>query len=54
MIQSFEPNEDWFYDYRSERSFTGPELASPRSHPPGQTVPGPVDRVPPDWPTRLN
>jgi Zn-finger in ubiquitin-hydrolases and other protein len=54
MIQSFEPGEDWFYDYRTEQFFEGPALAPPDSHPAEQGVPGPHDRVPPDWRSKLN
>lgn len=49
IIQSYEPGEDWFWDYVDEVAFEGPVLASPRHHPLDQTVPGPADRVPPDW-----
>ncbi|NID14248.1 UBP-type zinc finger domain-containing protein [Luteibacter yeojuensis] len=49
IIQSFEPGEDWFYDYRDESVFDGPILAPPNSHPVDQTVPGPEDRVPKRW-----
>jgi hypothetical protein len=48
-IQSFEPGEDWFYDYRTDQMLAGPELAPPRERPAEQTVPGPADRVPRDW-----
>jgi len=41
VIQSFEPGEDWFYDYRSGEFIEGPALAPPDSHPLGQGVPGP-------------
>jgi hypothetical protein len=53
-IQSFEPGEDWFFDYRTEHLFDGPELAAPTSHPDDQPVPGPAGRVPDDWMSRLN
>lgn len=49
VIQSFEPGEDWFWDYRTEQFLDGPELAPPRSHREDQTVPGPADRVPSNW-----
>jgi hypothetical protein len=49
IIQSFEPGEDWFFDYRTGGAFNGPELARPDSHPPDQPVPGPAGAVPPDW-----
>jgi hypothetical protein len=54
VIQSFEPGEDWFYDYRSGDFVRGPELAPPDSHPEGQPVPGPEGAVPPDWQRHLN
>jgi hypothetical protein len=54
IIQSFEPGEDWFYDFRSEEVFVGPELAAPHSHPLDQPTPGPAGKVPPDWQRRLN
>jgi hypothetical protein len=54
VIQSFEPGEDWFYDYRSGEFFEGPTLAPPDAHPLGQGVPGPQDRVPEDWQTKLH
>lgn len=49
IIQSFEPGEDWFWDYRVQDYASGPQLASPRSHPEAQGVPGPIGRVPADW-----
>lgn len=49
VIQSFEPGEDWFYDYRDESVFDGPELPPPHSHPLDQPVPGPAGRVPARW-----
>ena len=54
VIQSFEPGEDWFYDYRSGEFFEGPVLAPPGSHPISQRVPGPQGAVPPDWREQLN
>lgn len=49
LIQSFEPGEDWFWDYVDEAVVDGPELAAPDSHPADQPVPGPAGRVPDDW-----
>jgi len=49
VMQSFEPGEDWFWNYATEQYVDGPELAAPDSHPRNQTVPGPADRVPRDW-----
>ena len=48
-IQSFEPGEDWFWNYATDEAFEGPHLAAPDSHPADQTVPGPASRVPADW-----
>lgn len=49
VIQSFEPGEDWFWDYRSEEAVEGARLADPQHHPLAQPTPGPADRVPEDW-----
>jgi hypothetical protein len=49
VIQSFEPGEDWFWDYRAQQFADGPVLAPPRSHPDDQPAPGPADRLPADW-----
>lgn len=49
VIQSYEPGEDWFWDFDTEEVFTGPQLAPPTSHPDDQAVPGPADRVPTNW-----
>jgi hypothetical protein len=46
IIQSFEPGESWFWDYRTEEGFDGPVLKAPHSHPADQAVPGPADRLP--------
>ena len=32
VIRSFEPGEDWFYDYRSSEFFNGPRLVGPEDH----------------------
>lgn len=49
VMRSYEPGEDWFWDYRTENTFEGPELAPPLSHPDDQPAPGPAGRVPSDW-----
>ena len=49
VIRSFEPGEDWFWDFRSESGFTGPTLADPQHHPLDQPAPGPAGAVPTDW-----
>ena len=54
MIQSFEPAEGWFYDFRTDEFFEGPPLAPPDSHPADQPVPGPAGAVPADWERHLN
>jgi hypothetical protein len=54
FVQSYEPGEDWFWDYVTEQLGEGPPLAPPTHHPIDQPVPGPADRVPPDWQDRLH
>jgi Zn-finger in ubiquitin-hydrolases and other protein len=49
LVQSYEPDEDWFWDFETEQASTGPRLAPPTHHPVEQGVPGPVGRVPKDW-----
>jgi hypothetical protein len=54
VIQSFEPGEDWFFDFRTGEFFEGPALAAPASHPADQPVPGPAGAVPHDWERHLH
>jgi recombinational DNA repair protein (RecF pathway) len=54
IVQSYEPDEDWFWDYVTEQLGEGPSLAPPAHHPIDQLVPGPAGRVPPDWQDRLH
>jgi len=54
VIQSFEPGEAWFYDYRSERVLRRPELSPPDSHPLDQGVPGPRRRGAAGLQSKLN
>lgn len=54
VAQSYEPGEDWFWDYLHDRYVDGPPLRPPTSHPWSQPVPGPAGRVPPDWETHLH
>jgi hypothetical protein len=55
VIRSFEPGEDWFYDYEGDQFYeSGPKLAAPEHHPIDQGVPGPRDRVPRDWQSHLH
>jgi hypothetical protein len=54
VITSFEPGEDWFFDYEKEKMIKGVELLPPHAHPDGQPVPGPAGRVPATWESLLN
>lgn len=54
VMQSFEPGEEWFWNYERESSFDGPTLAPPHAHPKSQSVPGPEGSVPEDWESQLN
>jgi hypothetical protein len=52
-IRSFEPGEDWFWDYADARGVIGGDVMPPLAHPAEQSTPGPADRVPADWQRRL-
>jgi hypothetical protein len=52
-VQSFEPGEDWWWDYRAQEMLEGPALAAPTSRPASQPSPGPKGRVPVDWRAEL-
>ena len=54
IVRSFEPEEDWFWDYVAERYALGPALVPPDHHPFDQPTPGPAGRVPPDWEDHLH
>jgi hypothetical protein len=54
VMQSFEPGEEWFFDFRTGGFFNGPTLAPPHSHPEEQPVPGPAGAVPRDWQRHLH
>ena len=54
VIQSYEPGEDWFWDYRQGAYLPGPTLPPPHAHPAEQPVPGPAGAVPHDWVDRLH
>lgn len=50
LVRSFEPGEQWFWNYDSEQMYeSGPALAPPQAHPVEQPAPGPVGRVPVNW-----
>jgi hypothetical protein len=54
-IQSYEPGEDWCWDFASEDYYDdAPPLGPPTNHPLDQPVPGPAGAVPPDWMEHLN
>lgn len=53
-IQSFEPGEEWFWNFETDEYAAGPELAPPRHHPEDQPTPGPAGAVPDDWVQRLH
>lgn len=46
VMQSYEPGEEWFWDYATDSAIEGPALAPPTSRPADQPVPGPRGRVP--------
>ncbi|WP_255771068.1 UBP-type zinc finger domain-containing protein [Pseudarthrobacter sulfonivorans] len=54
FVRSFEPGEDWFWNYATEEYYDGPMLAPPQHHPLSQPVPGPAGRVPAGWEDRLH
>jgi len=54
LVRSFEPGEDWFWDYTTNEYYDGPALAAPLHHPVDQPVPGPSGRVPSDWERHLH
>ena len=54
VVTSFEPGEDWFYDYGTQEMIKGAELLPPHSHPASQPAPGPVGKVPEDWESLLH
>ncbi|MEU3986045.1 UBP-type zinc finger domain-containing protein [Streptomyces sp. NPDC026672] len=50
VIRSFEPGEEWFWNYGTDELYeSGPDLAPPVAHPADQPAPGPAGRVPADW-----
>jgi hypothetical protein len=54
FIASFEPGEDWMFDYRDGGVYEAPDLADPPNHPADQPVPGPAGAVPADWQDHLH
>ncbi len=54
VVRSFEPDEEWFYDFRADDAVAGLPLIPPLHHPLDQPTPGPEGRVPPNWESLLN
>jgi hypothetical protein len=54
VIRSYEPGEDWFFDYTTGDYREGPTLTAPEHHPLDQPTPGPEGRVPPNWQSLLH
>src|SRR5579864_4987475 len=54
LIRSFEPGEDWFWDFAADEASEGPPLAPPEHHPLSQPVPGPRGKVPRNWESLLH
>jgi hypothetical protein len=54
LIRSFEPGEEWYWDYTTQKFYDGPPLAEPQHHPLDQPVPGPAGKVPADWQLQLH
>ena len=54
VVRSFEPGEEWFWNYVTSEYSVGPPLPPPEHHPLDQPVPGPEGRVPPDWQRHLH
>jgi len=50
VVRSYEPGEDWFWDYATDEYLEGPDLAPPDDQP----VPGPAGRVPQGWERQLH
>lgn len=54
LMRSYEPGEDWWWDYAADTYGDGPDLAPPLAHPADQPAPGPAGRVPADWRDRIH
>jgi hypothetical protein len=54
VVRSFEPGEEWFFDFATDELIaSGPQLAPPDARPDDQPAPGPGGRVPANWRTLL-
>jgi ubiquitin-hydrolase Zn-finger-containing protein len=54
VATSFEPGENWFWDYAAGAAAPRVPLSPPLSHPDDQPAPGPEGRVPADWREQLH
>ena len=54
VMQSFEPGESWYWNYKEQRQVEIPKLAQPHHHPTSQPVPGPAGKVPQNWKNLLH
>ena len=54
VVRSFEPGEDWFWDYSARSYVDGPALAPPQARPSDQPAPGPQGKVPTGWQSQLH
>jgi hypothetical protein len=54
VVCSYEPDEDWFWNYATQEYVDGPVMAPPIHHPLDQPTPGPAGLVPRDWQRRLH
>ena len=54
IVQSYEPGEEWFWDYAQEQVVDRPALSEPTSHPEDQPAPGPAGRVPASWRSQIH
>ncbi len=55
VITSFEPGEEWFWNFETESFYADAvALVPPTHHPITQPTPGPAGRVPADWESHLH
>ncbi|WP_022909484.1 UBP-type zinc finger domain-containing protein [Aestuariimicrobium kwangyangense] len=53
-ITSFEPGENWWWDYTTDQAVRGVTLPPPDARPVDQEPPAPRDRVPETWQDELH
>jgi hypothetical protein len=49
LIRSYEPDENWYWDFTTDQYYDGPALVDPQCHSLQQPTPGPAGRVPANW-----